>query len=130
MRFNKFKKILFIIVIAIFILYFYFRPVALIDAPNDFEIYRVTYQENDITNLVNLDRLTTILIKYVSRRTFHSYDPYFHADVILEIDCIDGKEPKHIVLGKFNFCYNDKGTRNIIDSEKLIYEIINNVINK
>ena len=66
MKFNKFKKILFIIVIAILILYFYFRPVALIDAPNDVEIYRVTYQENDITNQINLDRLTKILIKYVS----------------------------------------------------------------
>ena len=91
-----------------------------------YEIHRVMYKDNDITEQVDCEKLASIVSNYTCDRLPHTFAPTQTSQVVVELNGNDGGKPLHILLGDINVAYGsaNRGGYTIQNSKPLLNEIL------
>lgn len=102
------------------------QPKAIINDTNNYDIYRVVYNDVDVTERVDCKALASIVGKYKCSRVPHIFAPYQQSQVVVELNGVNGNNPLHIILGDINVAYEsgNKGGFSIKNSAALLNEIL------
>ncbi len=112
------------IVMIIAAILFFSQPKQIVDT--GYDIGRVTYNGNDVTEQVDCEKLASIVSKYTCSRLPHAFAPTQTSQVVVELNGSDGGKALHILLGDINVAYEsaNKGGYTIQNSEVLLTEIL------
>ena len=127
---KKVVFLLFLIVVVlclIFIAVDYFStPAPLVTDADNLKIYTVCivnseYKKEEITDIIDCNKLAQIISSYSRSRLPHSFAPYQLSIGEIEIDIMDNNKTLHIILGDINVIYDsgDKGGYTIYNSDQL-----------
>jgi hypothetical protein len=118
-----------ILALALFTIWFISQPQNVVSNINDFTIYQVKYNGEDVTQRININELESIVSKYKCNRFPDTLNGYQSSQVTIEINGDDGGNPLHILLGEINVVYQsgNKGSYQIKDSKTLLNEILKNI---
>lgn len=109
---------------------FLYQAKPIIKDGSRFSIFRVMYNHDniseDVSEKINLRKVESIINSYQCKRLAHSFAPYQHDKVIIEIDGISDSRPIHLLLGEINVIYEsaDIGGFEIQHSDKLLLDIL------
>lgn len=123
------KKIIVIgsaaIVMIIAAILFFSQPKKIVDTAYD--IGRVTYNGNDVTEQVDCEKLASIVSNYTCSRLPHTFAPTQTSQVVVELNGSDGNNPLHILLGDINVAYEsaNRGGYTIQNGKALLTELLN-----
>ena len=112
------------VVIVIAAILFFSQPKMIVNT--GYDIGRVTYKGNDVTEQVDCENLASIVSNYMCSRLPHSFR-YHTSQVVVELNGSDGDKPLHVLLGDINIAYEsgNRGGYTIQNSEALLDEILN-----
>lgn len=102
------------------------RPAAIVKDPQNYEIIRVVYDGEDITDKIETNKLVSVISKYTRSRVPKLLDSYQQSLVKIEVNGIVNHKPLHILLGDINIAYSsaDKGGYEIHDCEQLLNDVL------
>jgi len=114
-----------VIVIIIAAVMFFSQPKNIVSETDGYDIYRVKYNGEEITERVDCAELASIVSNYKCSRVRHLFVPVQASQMAVELDGTDGNKPLHIILGDINIAYEsgDKGGYTIQNSKALLAEI-------
>ena len=123
----------------------FFRPLPIIPLSVEIDITRVEYNfmeypkfmTTDVTYMVNLEKIASILSTHYTRRSFNNPFPTLTKDELWTISLWRGDDRVHVHLGEDNILYrsaDDRIVYRILFPEQLMYEldmlVLNNLFHK
>lgn len=102
------------------------QPTAIVKDPQNYEIFRVVYDGEDITDKIDSDKLVPAISKYTRSRVPHFFGSYQQSLVKIEVNGVVNHKPLHILLGDINIVYSssNKGGYKIHDSDQMLNDIL------
>lgn len=124
-KFRNIKVIIIIIVLIIISFVFISTPKSVVSHPENTQICRAIYEEDDITSQINKKALIDYLSDIKCKRTFERFSPMLSSDIAIEIDFVDNGKLLHLILGNINIRYEsaNKNGYIIINSDEVFKKI-------
>ena len=124
------KKILRRVICAVVLIvvgFIFFRPMPMVGSQHNVEIHRISYNRENIFDVIDREEFLEILSNYNTRRAVIDLPRLFDEDIVWEIGLLRESGPTNIILGKNSFLYTRSAralfVHRIIDAEALMAEL-------